>query len=215
MLNSLKRSLFLIAFAVPFCIEGLAAGLPDPDPTYPQPEELTTVRDEVGEMHRNFVDEFVEAEGFGVRRITHLAPAPYEFTIGDQRYRVESRALMSLLKAEEPVVYVEPPNTPGAIMNFLAPFGGRTHARETRNEPHAIRPLSEFETRALSRLRDGRDVVVKFGPGGSWAVGAISARTDCIRCHGGNEGDLLGAFVYQLQPIVATDPAASELTTKE
>ena len=78
------------------------------------------------------------------------------------------------------------------------------------------RPLSEFETAAVAKLRDGEDVVLEVSADAMHAVGAIRARTECISCHKTAEvGTLLGAFTYTLALQSEATPAADRLGNLE
>jgi len=57
------------------------------------------------------------------------------------------------------------------------------------------RPLDAFETEGLAGLRKGGNLYVK----GDRTLGAIRSTKQCLDCHGGNRGDLLGAFSYILR----------------
>ena len=68
---------------------------------------------------------------------------------------------------------------------------------ELRNAP--TRPLDSFEEEGLAALRSGKELFAKPSDGGERLLGAIRATKQCIECHGGQRGDLLGAFSYQLR----------------
>jgi hypothetical protein len=60
------------------------------------------------------------------------------------------------------------------------------------------RPLDAFERQALRTIEDGDDLVaVRDGPVVRM-LGAIRSTKQCLTCHGGERGDLLGAFSYTL-----------------
>lgn len=58
------------------------------------------------------------------------------------------------------------------------------------------RPLDHFESFALSRIRQGSDLIKMERERQIRAFGAIRASQACLRCHDGKPGDLLGAFTY-------------------
>ena len=60
------------------------------------------------------------------------------------------------------------------------------------------RPLDDFEAEALEKIRTGEEVVTQATLNRIQMVGAVRALSTCIHCHGGNEGDLLGAFSYEI-----------------
>jgi len=68
---------------------------------------------------------------------------------------------------------------------------------EQREAP--TRPLDRFEASALEGLRRGEDILVQETAGNLRMLGAIRNAKQCIECHGGERGDLLGAFSYSLR----------------
>ena len=74
------------------------------------------------------------------------------------------------------------------------------------------RPLGEFETAALAKLRDGDDVVLQASSQEMRVLGAIRARNECLSCHKSAEvGTLLGAFTYTLHRQSEETPEADRL----
>ena len=64
----------------------------------------------------------------------------------------------------------------------------------------ASRPLSDFESQAIARLRRGGSVVNRRTRAEIQIVGAIRAGSACLQCHHPyREGDLLGAMRYVLR----------------
>jgi hypothetical protein len=61
-------------------------------------------------------------------------------------------------------------------------------------------PLDDFEAVALTAIGRGEDM---FGgestPGLPRVLGALRSTGHCVKCHGGERGDLLGAFSYTLR----------------
>ena len=66
---------------------------------------------------------------------------------------------------------------------------------------HPTRPLDSFETRAVLELKDGAELSMEPNGKELRMLGAIRNLTQCIVCHEGSRGDLLGAFTYNLKPI--------------
>ena len=58
------------------------------------------------------------------------------------------------------------------------------------------RGLDDFETKGLKALQKGETLFVETGTNGVRALGAIRSLKQCVDCHGGQRGDLLGAFSY-------------------
>lgn len=59
------------------------------------------------------------------------------------------------------------------------------------------RALTEFEADCLPKLRTDADVVFEQHGRQLLMVGALRASKDCLACHQGNKGKLLGAFSYE------------------
>ena len=51
---------------------------------------------------------------------------------------------------------------------------------------------------SLEKLRAGEDLVVADAGVNLRILGAIRSARQCVDCHGGKRGDLLGAFSYSL-----------------
>jgi hypothetical protein len=132
------------------------------------------------------VVDFTDPQGFGyVKDRRHVAgfQSHYLSDVREpgERWHVETVELVGLLLHPEPLAYVSA-NLP--------------RMEELRDAP--TRPLDEFESAALARIRRGDYVVV--GKSGSTLrmLGSIRSLTQCVTCHGGERGDLLGAFSYTL-----------------
>ncbi len=97
-------------------------------------------------------------------------------------WHVETLELVSLLLHDEPVIYVS---------DRLPEM--------TRHHDTATRPLDRFERFALPTLEEGEDLVTAQTEEGLRMLGAVRSNRQCIACHGGNRGDLLGAFSYALR----------------
>jgi hypothetical protein len=106
-----------------------------------------------------------------VPRETH----PARWTIG----RLE---LVSLLKHDEPVVYVSE-NLP----------------RMKDLEQAPTRPVTAFERQALESFQAGEDLVTAPATNDIYMVGAVRAVKQCMECHAAKRGELLGAFSYRLK----------------
>jgi hypothetical protein len=140
----------------------------------------------MGRLHDDGVLDFVNPRGFGFVKDRRVA--------GFQRHgmtKVPSSVaawvvahveLVGLVVHEEPVVYVSA-NLP--------------RMDDVRTVP--TRPLDPFESEALDALRGGEEVYARGAGGSARMVGAIRATRQCVVCHGGSRGDLLGAFCYGLR----------------
>ena len=67
------------------------------------------------------------------------------------------------------------------------------------SERGITRPLDGFEASSLEKLRRGEYLLVAEAPEGVRMLGAIRSVKQCTNCHGGERGDLLGAFSYTLR----------------
>jgi hypothetical protein len=146
-------------------------------------------------MHGEFVDAFVDGQGFGKRRVTPMMAKMrhYQFEGVDEAGRcVLDVELVGVARHAPPVVH-------GAT------FTGFQHSDEddaVPMPPMTTRHLQAWERDALAALVAGGDVVVNDGPGGERAMGPIRARPACLGCHRGHrEGDVLGALSYGLGRI--------------
>lgn len=96
--------------------------------------------------------------------------------------------LVSTLQHDPPVVYAS-----------------RAMRMMHRPRQTSTRALDTLEKDALVKLKKGETLVVADGINAIRMLGAVRATAKCIRCHAGKkEGDLLGAFSYELhrmQPI--------------
>lgn len=178
--------------------DGLRENAPVPQPDYlkpfvpprgpltEKPPDWNPTR--MGRMHDGGVIDFVNARNFGfVKDRQHVA--------GFQRHGMtkvpaaEASAwtvarvdLVGLVIHEAPVAYVSA-NLP--------------RMDELREAP--TRPLDAFETEALESLKAGEDLFTRGTEDAARLVGAIRATKQCVACHGGSRGDLLGAFSYGLR----------------
>ena len=149
--------------------------------------DMTINYSELARVHVNGITDFAPPESFGLRRADGQVAGfqPHGLTQTPDRvelWRVERVDLVGLVLAPEPRVYVS---------EFLPRMDHLKHA--------AARPPDEFETAALAGLRSGKELVVSEAEGTTVrAVGAIRSAKQCVDCHGGNRGDLLGAFSYTL-----------------
>src|SRR5262249_18745767 len=140
-----------------------ARGQAEPAPGSPPRGLLLGVHDE------GLVD-FVNPSGFGyIQDRDHVAgfrghgfskmPQAKE----TQRWSIQRLELVSLLKHEQPVAYVS---------EYLPRMD------KLRNAP--VRPLDEFETKALEQLERGKDLQVEYTPDRIRMLGSIRALTQCV-----------------------------------
>jgi hypothetical protein len=107
---------------------------------------------------------------------------PKEGEAAKEKWLVTRLELVSLLRHKEPAVYV----------------AAELPRMDTLNKGR-LRPLADFEGRALAALRGGEEVVTEATTNHIRMLGALRASTQCLDCHQVRRGDLLGAFSYDLQ----------------
>ena len=97
-------------------------------------------------------------------------------------WKVETLDLVSLLLHDDPAVYV----------SERLPQMDKVHDVPTR-------PLDTFESCGLESLRQGEDLFIGGTASELRMLGAVRSIKQCLDCHGGERGDLLGAFSYSLR----------------
>jgi len=137
------------------------------------------------DLHAYFVDRFLESEGNGISRVYQPPMSIRE----SMRLRITSRETYSLDSFD--LIGVGKHPDPVAFL-------GRHH--ESVAMLRQTRPLTSFESRAVAELIAGEDVAVEANQAGRFVVGALRAKEDCLKCHGGKTGDVLGALSYRLTP---------------
>ena len=172
-----------------------AALLPEP---IPQPGVLRDEIDSAGDalpeakvrdflyFHLTSIGSFVNARGFGYlvsrREVAGFTPHAFQ-GLPDPKppYKLQRLELVGLVRNPEPAVYVS---------EFLP--------RMTELDAVATRPADGFEASALVKLAAGEDLVATTTGAKVRLLGAVRNMTACVECHGGQRGDLLGAFSYRL-----------------
>lgn len=154
-------------------------------------------------MHCEFVDAFVDSQGFGKRRVTPMMVRMrhYQFEgVGEDGRCVLDVELVGVARHDPPVVH-------GA--SFMG-FQHRDDHAAGSVPPTSARGLQAWERVALSALVAGADIVVHAGPDGERVMGPIRARAECLACHRDRrQGDVLGALSYGLGRI-AVSPESPE-----
>ncbi len=141
----------------------------------------------LGPMLDASILDFVNPRGFGFlkdrRHVAGFEPHRFhEVPASNSRWQVQTLELVSLLKHDEPAVYVSD-----------------SLPRMDRLDGLRTRPLDPFESVGLDTLRGGDDLQTSRGAEGVRMLGAIRSLKRCVACHGGARGDLLGAFSYNLR----------------
>lgn len=159
-----------------------SAGKADEEPWKARPPQ-----NELHDLNRESVIDFANEEGFGyVKDRRHVAGfLPHRFTEVPRprgNWSVATVELVGLLLQPEPVAYVSE-NLP--------------RMEELRQAP--TRKLDEFEKAGLNSLEHGEDLFTAETPSGMRMLGSIRATKQCLQCHDGERGRLLGAFSYWLR----------------
>lgn len=139
-------------------------------------------------MHGDGTLDFVHPRGFGYFKDRRHVAGFQSHQFGQvpdagKKWKLQALDLMGLVVHEKPVVYLSE-NLP--------------RMDELRKAP--MRELNAFELAGLKALRDGDEIFVREMPDHSVRMlGSLRAMKQCIDCHGGARGDLLGAFSYELR----------------
>ncbi len=139
------------------------------------------------EMHEESVIDFVHPAGFGfVKSRTQVAGFQShqfsEIPRTAEHWAIQRLELLGLLLHEEPVGYVSE---------------SLPRMDELREAP--TRPLDSLEVEGLAALRTGQSLFVRASNDWLRMVGELRSTKQCVACHGGSRGDLLGAFSYTLR----------------
>jgi hypothetical protein len=137
-------------------------------------------------LHLDGVLNFVNPRGFGYvtaqKQLFGFQPHHFRDVPKADAWQVHTLELVSLLLHDVPKVYV--------TMNL-------PRMDKIRDIP--TRSLDLFETTGLAKLQAGEDLFIRVLPRGIRMLGAVRSVKQCVECHGGERGDLLGAFSYSLQ----------------
>lgn len=192
---------FGVARMVPLSESWINSGL-RPDESIPEPDSLlyspsptgdagwepvVLERTPLDDLHREGIVDFINAIGFGyVKDRRHVAgfeshrfssvPGPKE------TWEVRRLELVGLLLHDSPIVYLS-----------------RNLPRMDQVRETPTRLLDSFEAAGLETLRGGEDLFFGSASGTVRMLGALRATKQCVECHGGERGDLLGAFSYTLR----------------
>lgn len=138
-------------------------------------------------MHRAAAVDFLNPEGWGLvkgrDRVAGFRPHAFS-AVPDAKpkWEVERVELVGLLLHPEPLVYV----------SEKLPAMDQLRGAPTR-------PLDEFEAAGLAKLRAGEDYHAAGTADRLRMVASLRNGKACLTCHGGEYGDLLGAFSYTLR----------------
>jgi hypothetical protein len=212
------KTFLLIASATAALAVGAAETVPTPKAASPLPAAGGSLQklarqepppfNSPAVMQAEFVRRFEASPGFGLSRVLRpvfLAPTP-ALVCNGVTYTVVPPELVAL--EDEPVVYA--PHEHAARSRGIST---NVTPREVR-KLFTHRPLTALETNIVAALRQGRDLVVMnnpvarpeaqfelFAPPGLLVYGALRAGKTCAACHQCDQGTLLGAFAYTLNPV--------------
>jgi hypothetical protein len=139
-----------------------------------------------------FIKDRRHVAGFESHRFSWVPDSndPWKAPQAGKPLMVQTLDLVSLLLHDEPVAYV----------SDHLPKMDKLHGTPTR-------PLDRFESYGLETIRQGEDIVTARDGEVVRMLGAVRSARQCVACHGGERGDLLGAFSYTLNEAgVAVTP---------
>jgi hypothetical protein len=166
-----------------------------PARTFTPVQTATPEREALFAAHSSTLVDFANVRGFGyVRDRDHVAGfrphgirdsrrEAFPVPVDSSPWRIGRLELVSLLKFDEPRVYVSP----------RLPRMGRLGDGRTR-------PADGFELAALAALLGGEELYTGKADDELCVLGAIRAGKQCLACHSAERGELLGAFTYRLRP---------------
>ena len=122
--------------------------------------------------------------GFESHQFSHLNSSWERGLQGPKHWQVVRLELVGLLR-DKPRVYVS---------ETLPPMDKIVEV--------PYRQLNDFEAGALPQLISQEDIVFDQQPERIQMLGALRASAACLQCHEGGSGKLLGAFSYEITPVV-------------
>jgi hypothetical protein len=144
-------------------------------------------------LHEVGRDDFLHPDGFGyvpeaktsagfVEHGMHYSPVN---NLEDpDAWTIERLELVSLLKFDEPRVYV---------LDHLPRMD------QLSSDDVPTRALDEFEQQSLKKLWTDEDIVIEQQDDVYRMLGSLRAAKQCLDCHSVERGELLGAFTYVLR----------------
>jgi hypothetical protein len=147
----------------------------------------------VHRLHEVSRSDFLDPNGFGgviepkraAGFIEHaMHNSPRDGLEDHDAWLIDRLELMSLLKFDEPRVYV---------LDHLPRMD------QLSSDDVPTRALDEFEKESLEKLRFDDDLVVREEEGVHRMLGSLRAAKQCLECHSVERGELLGAFSYVLR----------------
>jgi hypothetical protein len=163
---------------------------PSPSPWLPaslsREPDIPRESDGLHSFHEASVVDFVNPDGFGFAKDRQHVAGFQEHQFSQLQapppsWSLQRIDLIGLVVNKEPVVYVS---------DFLP--------RMDELRAAATRPVDDFEAAGLRALERGDELFVRDQGRERRMLGAIRAVRQCLSCHDGERGELLGAFAYQL-----------------
>jgi hypothetical protein len=141
----------------------------------------------LNQLHYSSVFDFVNPAGFGyVKSRTEVAGFQShrfsKYPTSTTGWSVRTVELVGILVHDTPAVY----------LSEHLPRMDELKGAKTR-------PLDVFEKEGLAELEKGEELFVRGKDDSARMMGAIRNAKQCVECHGGQRGDLLGAFSYRLK----------------
>ena len=166
---------------------------PDPAPSssiaesdLQEPKNLKL--DPLQALHLSSIVDFVSPRGFGLivsrQKVAGFIPHQFSTVPSAEHWKVRTLELVGLLMHDDPVVYV----------SDALPRMDKVREAKTRR-------LNTFEEAGLLRLQEGDDSFFRETGEDILMLGAVRSIDQCVQCHGGERGDLLGAFTYHLRRV--------------
>ena len=155
--------------------------------------------DSTGHLHWIALVDFVNPMAFGAKvRDQYAGFVPHAFHYSPnaiQREQKEDEPEWIVTKLE--LISLHRFGKPMAYVSETLP---RMDQLSSSNVPR--RPLDDFERRHLAEIwNSDNDIIVDESRQPTRMLGAIRAVNECLACHFGNRGEVLGAFSYELRKL--------------
>ncbi|QDT52877.1 hypothetical protein Pan44_08900 [Caulifigura coniformis] len=167
------------------------------------PGRAKPTESDLNQLHLAGMKEFIDDNRMGFDRGPDfvigfephaVASSPAPIRANDETWQVARLELVSLLRHDEPRVYVS---------------DDLPNLDELEQTP--TRPLDEFERTHLAALENDQEVVTSDEPTVIRMLGAVRATETCLGCHSVPQKTLLGAFSYDLRPVRHDAPGSAEV----
>jgi hypothetical protein len=162
--------------------------------------QMADASDQIDGLHDVSRFDFLDNKSLGVTLETveqvvgfvehgfHYSPA--NVIEDEHRWTINRLELVSLLKFDGPRVYV---------LDHLPRMD------QLSGDDVPTRPLDDFESDALTKLRTDDDVVILNDGDHVRMLGSLRAANQCLDCHSAQRGELLGAFSYDLSELESNE----------